>query len=605
MPISIPNVVDPRTTGGSGGGGNTKPTGGSGLADPVSKAHKRSEPVFNVLVKHSPTKSGTAGSSGNSSGGAGANPAVASAALQLKRAQEEAKIYGDAYEKAKAAGAPPEEIADLNLKQEQASVRLENAKAALAEARTGGAPIHGGGIGRLLDGVVAAGKAAAGGTGGGGGTGVKGAPPPVKVDNDLEDISLLVTSFEYQDEEKKTDLLKITVDNHDLRMLDHPIVEKGTQLVVQWGYPGALTPERLCIVQKVTGFALLTIEAQDKGVLAQKETKSRTFENVTRSDVARVVAAGLGYDADQMTIEPTTEVHAVVTQAAQTDGQFLQKLADLEGFQYFVDFDGLHWHPRRTGQKPIRKMTYYVDPGVGDILTIAIENTPVGKPGAVTQVGRDPLAKTDIKATANADNTTRDTTGAKQDLPALPPAVTYTQKVDPSTGQITTTALKPPVTTPDGVSSASTSPTAAKTATDAAKQAAGSFTSKQQGAVKLSVEIVGDPFIGAKTIVEIDGIGKRMSGRYYLTSVTHKIDGSGYKTSFKCQSDGTGGAGGKGQGKGGKPNTKDPPPDPKNDPSGAPTALTPVQKVDPKTGETKTEYRNAQGKVPGDPPAQK
>ena len=521
---------------------------------------QRSEPIFIVKVKHSATKAGTGGSTSG-------NPALAKAAHDLALAKEEVAIYANNV----AAGGDPgadEKLAGAKARQKEREADLEAAR------KAGGPAVP-----------------------------AKASPPPAEAPkDDLEDISLHFTSFEYQDEEKKTDLLKLTLDNKDLRYFDEPLVQKGTQLVVSWGYPGAMCPERLVIVQKLSGFAQLTVEAQDKGVLAQKVTRSRVFENVARSAVVRSVGRELGYTDDQMEIEETA-VLPVVTQAAQTDGQFIKKLADLEGFEYFIDFNGLHWHPRRTGQKPIRKLVYYLDPGVGDILSLNLDSDVLGVPGAVTQAGRDPLAKTDIKATANADNTKRDTTGAQQDVGAPPAPVTYTQKVDPATGQTTTTVSKPPVTKPDGVSSSTTAPTAASTSADAQKQAGGSFTSKQQTAIKLSGELVGDPFLGAKTIVEIAGIGKRLSGRYYLATVTHKIDSGGYKTSFKAHSDGTG-LGSGGQGKASTPNKKDAP-----DTAGAsdtdPVPLQQVQKVDPATGKTVTEYRNAQGKAPADPPAKK
>lgn len=519
---------------------------------------QRSEPIFLVRVKRTGSPSGTAGSAASS-----VPPAVAKAAHDLALAKEELAIY----EKNKAAGGDP----NADAKVAGAASRVKEREADLAAARKAGGPVN------PSPGAVGPGVAA----------------------SDLEYIDAEILSFEYQDDEKKTDLLKLTIDNRDLRHFDEAFVMKGQQLIVSWGYPGEMCPDRLVVVQKVSGFFTITVEAQDKGVLAQKETFSRVWENVRRSDVVRIIARDfLGYRDDQVIIEETEQVLPVVTQAAQTDGQFLRKLADLEGFEYYVDADGLHWHPRRLGQRPIRRLTYYVNPGVGDIIKLNVDDDAKKKHGAVTQAGRDPLAKTDIKATANADNTKRDTTGAKQEIGAPPPAVTYTQRVDPTSGQVTTTYAAPPKTPSDGVSAAATVPSSATTAKDAQTQAAAGFRTSQQSVIKLSGELVGDPFIAAKTILEIDGIGSRMSGRYYLTSVTHKIDSSGYVTSFKAHTDGSGKGGPGGQGKAAKPNQKDAPPDKKND---APAPLAMFQKVDPQTGKTVTEYRDAQGRVPQEP----
>lgn len=44
----------------------------------------------------------------------------------------------------------------------------------------------------------------------------------------------------------------------------------------------------------------------------------------------------------------------------------------------------------------------------------------------------------------------------------------------------------------------------------------------------------GTIWLRAKSNVTIAGAGSRWNGRWYVTSVTHKVDGGGYKTDFKC-----------------------------------------------------------------------
>jgi phage protein D len=46
---------------------------------------------------------------------------------------------------------------------------------------------------------------------------------------------------------------------------------------------------------------------------------------------------------------------------------------------------------------------------------------------------------------------------------------------------------------------------------------------------------VGLPDLRAGSVVFIEGLGKRFSGRYFVTSTTHKIDNSGYTTTFECR----------------------------------------------------------------------
>jgi phage protein D len=36
-------------------------------------------------------------------------------------------------------------------------------------------------------------------------------------------------------------------------------------------------------------------------------------------------------------------------------------------------------------------------------------------------------------------------------------------------------------------------------------------------------------------VIEIDGLGARFSGRYFVTATTHAIGDSGYTTQFECR----------------------------------------------------------------------
>jgi phage protein D len=46
---------------------------------------------------------------------------------------------------------------------------------------------------------------------------------------------------------------------------------------------------------------------------------------------------------------------------------------------------------------------------------------------------------------------------------------------------------------------------------------------------------VGLPDLRAGSVVYIDGLGERFSGRYFVTSTTHAISDSGYTTQFECR----------------------------------------------------------------------
>jgi phage protein D len=43
---------------------------------------------------------------------------------------------------------------------------------------------------------------------------------------------------------------------------------------------------------------------------------------------------------------------------------------------------------------------------------------------------------------------------------------------------------------------------------------------------------IGMPELVARIVVNLQGLGKRFSGNYYVTSATHTIDAGGYRTEF-------------------------------------------------------------------------
>jgi uncharacterized protein len=380
------------------------------------------------------------------------------------------------------------------------------------------------------------------------------------------DVSERVLSFVYEDAEHKADKLVLSVDNWDLRNFDDPVWKKGNLLEVSWGYPGDMAPTRQVVIQKVTGFQVLAVEGHGTAVLMNKVARCRTFENVRRSDVVRRIAHDNGYGTAVQDIEDTQHVLPLITQARMTDAQLLRRLADREGFQFYVDFDGLHFHQRRLGQRPTRVLRWFTPPVVGEVLTINIDNDVTAKPGAVSVRGRDPIRKKDIDERGSNDQTKRD---------SLAPVI---ELVDPETG---TTRFERRNIAEDIRSTAEPSSVTAKREADARYRAA------QQLTVELSASVIGDPSLLAKTVVEIQGISRRLSGKYYVKEAKHKIDGAGYTVDLKCLRDGhseLGGAPSKGKPNGGTAADADP------------DALQPIELVDPETGKTHVEYRDSRGR---------
>ena len=380
------------------------------------------------------------------------------------------------------------------------------------------------------------------------------------------DLSDRVLSFVFEDSERKADRLVLTVDNWDLSNFDDPVWQKGNVLEVSWGYPGDMAPARACVIQKVTGFQQLSIEAHARSVLMNKVARCRTFERMKRSEVARQIAQEHGYGPALQDIEDTGEVLPVITQARMTDAQLLRRLAQREGFELYVDFDGFHFHQRRLDQRPVRVLRWYTAPEIGEMFSIRIENDVTAKAGAIRVRGRDPLTRRDLDERAANDTTARDT---------LAPVIVL---VDPETGakhRVRRNTSEEIRTTPEA------------TAVSARREAEGRYRRTQQTTVELTATVLGDPGLLAKTVFELEGVGQRLSGAYYVKEARHKIDGTGYTVELKALRDGTSEVGGvPSAGRLNRQRAADADPD----------ALQPINVVDPETGATRIEHRDTRGR---------
>lgn len=346
------------------------------------------------------------------------------------------------------------------------------------------------------------------------------------------DNSIRVLSFSFTDSERAADTMKLTVDNFDLANFDDPIWKKGNIVRAAWGYPGRMSTPRELVITKVTGFQQLTVEARARSVVMNRVVRTRLFENLRRSDVVRQIAQENGFE--DVEIEDTEEVLPSISQARLTDAQFLRRLATDEGFEFFVDWDGLHFHPRRTDERPVRRFRYYTDPTVGEILSINVENDITARPARVRTAGRNPLEGEDVSGdSGEGGSRASGETGLAPVFELIDPE-TRAGRVNPDYG-------RPPDAHEGNVAQDETRPTSTSSATTASRQARARARRHRQMAVKLSMEVIGDPQFYAKTVFQLDGVGQRLSIRYYVKEVEHTVDSGGYRMKITAISDGSGG----------------------------------------------------------------
>ncbi len=335
------------------------------------------------------------------------------------------------------------------------------------------------------------------------------------------ELSDRVMTMTVEDDEKKPDKLQLVLNNADLSLFDSPRFRKGVILDASWGWPGNMAPEREFVIEKVSGGRIMKIEAKGKESILHKRVKSRAFKGMRRSEVVSEIADEYGFSTEF--VQYTPDLQEQITQARMTDAQLVISLARREGYEWFIDYDGWHWHERQLQQKPILHLTYYapdpMDPNRGNVFDFNVEEAvEAGKPGLVRVEGFDLLTKKKYSEVAS-NATQRATLAPIQDTygPDDPSAAG-----EPLIEQLVTELVLPSVE---------------RTAKQAKRFAEGAWKRAQVAQVKMTVSMWGVPALVAKSVILIDGIGPTLSGLYYVTNAKHKT-AAPYTLTLKVSRDG-------------------------------------------------------------------
>jgi len=444
-----------------------------------------------------------------------------------------------------------------------------------------------------------------------------------------------IMSLAYEDSDTKSDKLTLTVLNHDLAAFDSPVFRAGMRLIVQWGYWHNLCVPREVVVKSVKGFTTLTVVCYDKGSLLGEKKKTATFKNKTRSEVVDSIANDYGYPVEQRFITETIRRFGAIAYGGKTDGELITKLAKEEGFQFYVDFDGFHWHERDFSQKPVRTFSWGAPRSSAEAIIddpdIDVDLT-VPRPKYIRAKGID--RETGKPFTVEANNAATDRTGLApsgenvQDWSAMLAAAEADAKAapvsleDPDTFGNLVEGLLGISETPEETDDATTleavderdgttqllleaaaleagseeiADDTSHDATDAKTKVDARFKKLVATTVKLKFSALGDPSFFGKSIFrfvcQAPGAPpcKRLSGNYYAKTVSHDVTPGSYTMKIEAISDGGNGDGKKSKA---KVNTQEP----KDSGDGGQSAeeasheLEEVEQVDERDGTTRTVY---------------
>jgi phage protein D len=369
-----------------------------------------------------------------------------------------------------------------------------------------------------------------------------------------------VISFAFEESDAKASRATLELDNFDLQFFDRADLALGAVLEVAWGYPDDMAPPRRVVLRKLRGFQTLTLEGHATVVLMNRIIRTRSWTDRTRGEVVREIAAEHGYAGAFARVADAGRVRETITQVAETDARFLRRLAAREHFEFVVDDAGLFWGPRDAHRAAERTLDWFS----GDVLSVHVDSDLTRRVGRVEVRGRDPMQKATVVARATASTTSRGTLGEVVEV------------VDPETGAST-------LETRNATSSVRAS--AATSDTDAAREAEARYRSAEAEALKLTVQVVGDPHLRARGIVELRGVPTYLAGKYYVRETKHVVSGAGYTTELKLVRDAGGrrrAASPQATAQGGERNRSQ---------RRTPGTLEALEVIDPETGAAVTEFR--------------
>jgi uncharacterized protein len=331
-----------------------------------------------------------------------------------------------------------------------------------------------------------------------------------------------IMSVSYKDNIHEIDSFEIVINNWDagtraFKYSDSQIFDPGQKLMLSMGYQGAL---RTMVNGEITslrpsfpagGGSTLAVSGLNVLHHLRTQQESRVYQSVTDIQVAQEIADRLKITLDP-TPGPDSPTFTYLVQDNQYDIVFLMERARQAGYDLFVE-------ERSSGSssesvlvyKPstsIPRSTYQLTYGKS-LIEFQPELTTANQVSKVTVRGWDNVNGVAITYTADRSEIASKGIGANAGQ----------AQIDKSIEQRTEIVVNKPV----------------QTTAEAQKLATELLNIIAKGLVKGTGSVPGLPDIRSGTVLMIDGLGERFSGRYFVVSTTHAIGDGGYTTQFECR----------------------------------------------------------------------
>ncbi len=297
-------------------------------------------------------------------------------------------------------------------------------------------------------------------------------------------------------------------DRQEYKLIDDKTFVEGAQVEIKLGY----VEKTVSLIKgEITGLEPQfhegespTMEVMGYDLISrfQRGRITRSFTDIKDSDVAKKIARELGLKAK---VDDSGLVHKYLFQRNQSNLDFLRDRARRIGYEINVDDGKLRFRKKATEKKEALELEYG-----NQLRSFYPRLTTIGQVSSLTVQGWDPLTKKPISFKAAKSHLGGAMGGKKHGV------------------QIATAAFKK---RDDQIVDI---PVFSKQ--EATQIAKGMFNDLALDFINGHAVAVGDGRIRSGEVVKLTKMGKRFSGKYYITSTTHTVDRrGGYETQFSVE----------------------------------------------------------------------
>jgi phage protein D len=294
----------------------------------------------------------------------------------------------------------------------------------------------------------------------------------------------------------------------EMPWVDEELFAVGNVVEVKMGYVDDLEP---LIIGEITGLEpeftfsrlpSLTVRGYDRRHRLHRGRKTRAFVQQKDSDIAAQIASEVGLTTQ---VADSQVVHNYVLQANQTDLEFVQERA--RRIQYEVMVEDRTFFFRPVSNADSENLTLTMD---DDLLEFYPRLSSVRQVSEVTVRGWNPKDKKEIVGQAKRGDEVSTMSGQHSGAALIESAF------GPATGMLSDRPVM--------------------TQAEADQLAKARFNNVALALISGEGVCWGRTDLRPGKVIKIDGVGKRFSGRYYVTAVIHRYTPQrGYHTHFTVQ----------------------------------------------------------------------